>query len=138
MTAVGTDETLLLHCTVSDMMCPQPHYSILRCVHTDRFQDQKHGPGVFQCSNGSTYRGHFQHDEHHGHGEVLYVNGNSYSGNFVNGARSGKGLYRWANGDQYDGLWESNDLCNLESAGVPLYLSSFIHHLHRRPDTRYG
>lgn len=32
MTAVGTDETLLLHCTVSDMMCPQPHYSILRCV----------------------------------------------------------------------------------------------------------
>ena len=99
-------------------------------VRTDRFQDQKHGLGVFQCSNGSTYRGHYQHDEHHGHGEVLYVNGNSYAGNFVNGVRSGRGIYRWANGDQYDGMWKSNDFCNLESVGVPLYFS-FIHQLCR-------
>jgi len=78
-----------------------------------RLQDQKHGPGLFQFSNGSAYRGHFQFDEQHGHGEVLYVNGNSYSGNFVNGVRSGRGFYRWANGDQYEGLWESNDVYNL-------------------------
>lgn len=94
-------------------------------------EEQRHGYGEINYSNGDIYKGNWAADKHdgrgvyiwkdhgryegdfvegkmQGNGKRVYQSGNVYVGQFVDGKKHGQGTMKYTNGDEYNGQWDDD------------------------------
>lgn len=112
-------------------------YGQCKIVHPDRSRyigevkyDLKHGFGIYELIDGSSYEGYFSGDVPNGEGKLVNKQeGVTYKGTFFLNKRHGKGRLEWENGDFYSGQWV-NDLMHGEGTfhknGCYIYKGDYV------------
>ena len=67
----------------------------------------KHGQGLLELPNGTTYEGQFSNGGPDGRGSFKGLNGNRYTGEWKDSLAHGKGIHTFPNGDKYEGEWDA-------------------------------
>ena len=70
--------------------------------------DCNYGFGIYNFSNGDTYKGDYLNGYRTGKGLYIWSNGNQYEGDFLNNKHQGSGVFRWSDGDIYEGDFVNN------------------------------
>ncbi|XP_028650659.2 ankyrin repeat and MYND domain-containing protein 1 [Erpetoichthys calabaricus] len=96
---------------------------------------KKHGMGVQEWADGSTYKGQFQNDMKHGFGVFTWPNGEIYKGEFYKDHRHGHGVYQWPGGSHFTGKFFLN---RKEGYGILEYEDGTIFQGLYKSDERFG
>ncbi|XP_039622414.1 ankyrin repeat and MYND domain-containing protein 1 isoform X3 [Polypterus senegalus] len=129
---------LIVACGISPDPATHSEQVNMRVDHSysgDLVDMKKHGMGVQEWADGSTYKGQFQNDMKHGFGVFTWPNGEIYKGEFYKDHRHGHGVYQWPGGSHFTGKFFLN---RKEGYGILEYEDGTIFHGLYKSDERFG
>jgi hypothetical protein len=68
----------------------------------------KHGEGLFQWSDGSSYKGQFNNNNIEGFGAYQWADKRKYNGSWKDNKMHGQGIFYWPDGRKYKGEYKDD------------------------------